>query len=110
MIRAKLFLEGYRDRHSTDALIKAAKAVEPSRFRSQGDPEDEMRQCGRVLAFACTVLVACHGLPRANRPDAPQVGQTASGLSPCRAIDDRAPVSLSDFRGKKVLLIQFASW
>ena len=27
MIRAKLFLEGYRDRHTTDALIRAAKAV-----------------------------------------------------------------------------------
>jgi peroxiredoxin len=28
VIRAKLFLEGYRDRHTTDALIEAAKAVE----------------------------------------------------------------------------------
>ena len=28
VIRAKLFLEGYRDRHTADALIKAAKAVE----------------------------------------------------------------------------------
>jgi peroxiredoxin len=27
MIRAKLFLEGYRDRHTTEALITAAKAV-----------------------------------------------------------------------------------
>ena len=27
IIRAKLFLEGYRDRHSTRALIDAAKAV-----------------------------------------------------------------------------------
>lgn len=27
VIRAKLFLEGYRDRHTTDALIEAAKAV-----------------------------------------------------------------------------------
>ena len=27
VIRAKLFLEGYRDRHTTEALIKAAKAV-----------------------------------------------------------------------------------
>jgi peroxiredoxin Q/BCP len=27
VIRAKLFLEGYRDRHTTDALIKAASAV-----------------------------------------------------------------------------------
>jgi peroxiredoxin len=28
VIRAKLFLEGFRDRHTTDALVKAAKAVE----------------------------------------------------------------------------------
>jgi peroxiredoxin len=27
VIRSKLFLEGFRDRHTTDALIKAAKAV-----------------------------------------------------------------------------------
>jgi peroxiredoxin Q/BCP len=27
-IRAKIFLEGYRDRHTTDALIEAAKAVD----------------------------------------------------------------------------------
>ncbi len=27
VIRAKLFLEGYRDRHSTEALVKAARAV-----------------------------------------------------------------------------------
>ena len=28
VIRAKLFLEGFRKRHTTEALIKAAKAVE----------------------------------------------------------------------------------
>jgi peroxiredoxin len=28
VIRAKLFLENFRERHSTDALIKEAKAVE----------------------------------------------------------------------------------
>jgi peroxiredoxin len=28
VIRAKLFLEGYRDRHSTEALLEAAKSVE----------------------------------------------------------------------------------
>jgi peroxiredoxin Q/BCP len=27
VIRSKLFLEGYRDRHTTDALIQAARAV-----------------------------------------------------------------------------------
>jgi peroxiredoxin len=28
VIRAKLFLEGFRDRHTTDVFIKAAKAVD----------------------------------------------------------------------------------
>ena len=28
VIRFKLFLEGYRDRHSTDALVKAAKSFD----------------------------------------------------------------------------------
>lgn len=28
VIRAKIFLDGYRERHTTDALIGAAKAVE----------------------------------------------------------------------------------
>jgi peroxiredoxin len=28
VIRAKLFLEGYRDRHTTEALVTAAKAIE----------------------------------------------------------------------------------
>jgi peroxiredoxin len=28
VIRAKLFLEGYRDRHTTDALIEAARAID----------------------------------------------------------------------------------
>ena len=27
VIRAKLFLEGYRERHTTDALIEAAKSI-----------------------------------------------------------------------------------
>ncbi len=27
VIRAKLFLEGYRERHSTEALVKAAQAI-----------------------------------------------------------------------------------
>jgi hypothetical protein len=27
VIRAKIFLEGFRDRHTTEALLKAARAV-----------------------------------------------------------------------------------
>ena len=40
---------------------------------------------------------------------APQVGQPhADFVLP--SVADRAPVALSDFRGKKVLLVHFASW
>jgi hypothetical protein len=62
-----------------------------------------------VFAFAtCGMLL---GLPsRASAaPYAPKVGQRHPDFT-LPTIGDRAPVSLSNFRGKKVLLIQFASW
>ena len=40
---------------------------------------------------------------------APKVGEKHPDFTLPR-INDGAPVSLSNFRGKKVLLIQFASW
>ena len=40
---------------------------------------------------------------------APQVGQRHPDFT-LPEIGGRKPVSLSDYRGKKVLLIQFASW
>ena len=40
---------------------------------------------------------------------APKVGEKHPDFTLPR-IDGGAPVSLSNFRGKKVLLIQFASW
>jgi peroxiredoxin len=40
---------------------------------------------------------------------APKVGEKHPDFT-LPSIDDGAPVSLSNFRGKKVLLIQFASW
>jgi len=40
---------------------------------------------------------------------APKVSQRHPDFT-LPSIGDRAPVSLSDFRGKKVLLIHFASW
>ena len=39
----------------------------------------------------------------------PKVGERHPDFT-LPTIGDRTPVSLSDFRGKKVLLIQFASW
>ena len=43
------------------------------------------------------------------RPYAPKVGQRHADFT-LADIATGKPVSLSDFRGKKVLMIQFASW
>jgi peroxiredoxin len=40
---------------------------------------------------------------------APKVGERHPDFT-LPTIGDRKPISLSSFRGKKVLLIQFASW
>ncbi len=42
-------------------------------------------------------------------PYAPKVGERHPDFT-LPTIDHRTPTSLSSFRGKKVLLIQFASW
>jgi hypothetical protein len=42
-------------------------------------------------------------------PYAPKVGERHFDFT-LPTIGDRKPVSLSSFRGKKLLLIQFASW
>lgn len=47
--------------------------------------------------------------PALAADDSPQVGSRHVSFS-LPAIDDGRPVSLSELRGKKVLLIQFASW
>jgi hypothetical protein len=56
--------------------------------------------CGMILGSTSRASAA---------PYAPKVGQRHPDFTLPR-IDDRTPVSLSNFRGKKVLLIQFASW
>ena len=48
-------------------------------------------------------------LGSASAQYAPQVATQHTDFRLPR-ISDRKPVSLSDYRGKKVLLIQFASW
>ena len=65
----------------------------------------------RSLAFALATFGMLLGSPsRASAaPYAPKVGQRHPDFT-LPTIGDRAPVSLSNFRGKKVLLIQFASW
>jgi hypothetical protein len=65
----------------------------------------------RKLAFtlaACGILLASTSRAWA-RPYAPKVGERHPDFT-LPTIGDRIPVSLSNFRGKKVLLIQFASW
>ena len=54
---------------------------------------------------AAVCAVAAGGSPAAP----PAVGDRHPDFT-LPAVADGKPVSLSDFRGKKVLLIQFASW
>ncbi len=60
-----------------------------------------------ALATSGLILATASWAPAASY--APKVGQRHPDFT-LPAIGDHRPVSLSDFRGKKVLLIQFASW
>jgi hypothetical protein len=61
------------------------------------------------LTLACAGLIAGFAPAASAGPYAPRVGTRHPDFTLPR-IDDRTPISLSDLRGKKVLLIQFASW
>ena len=66
-----------------------------------------MRKLALTLA-ACGILLG--STSRAGAASyAPKVGERHPDFT-LPTIGDRTPVSLSNFRGKKVLLIQFASW
>ena len=66
-----------------------------------------MRKLALAIA-ACGMMLGSTG--RASAASyAPKVGEKHPDFTLPR-INDGAPVSLSNFRGKKVLLIQFASW
>ena len=66
-----------------------------------------MRNLALALA-ACGIMLG--STSRASAASyAPKVGERHPDFT-LPTIGDRTPVSLSDFRGKKVLLIQFASW
>ena len=56
--------------------------------------------CGMILGSTSHASAASY---------APKVGERHPDFT-LPTIGDRTPVSLSNFRGKKVLLIQFASW
>ncbi len=59
-----------------------------------------LASCGLMLGSAFHASAASY---------APKVGERHPDFT-LPTIGDRTPVSLSNFRGKKVLLIQFASW
>jgi hypothetical protein len=56
-----------------------------------------------------TAIVLAAAAPAPAAPYAPRVGQRHPDFT-LPDIATSKPVSLSDFRGKKVLLIHFASW
>lgn len=60
----------------------------------------------RAISLALLALGAGPALAAAA---APRVGQRHPDFT-LPAIRDRNPVSLADYRGKKVLLVHFASW
>ena len=66
----------------------------------------------RTLPFATALIATCAFLSVSaygNEYYQPVVGETHADFVLPR-IDNRQPVWLSQFRGQKVLLIQFASW
>jgi hypothetical protein len=62
-----------------------------------------------TIALATSGFLVGSSVTASPAPYAPKVGQRHSDFT-LPMIGDRAPVSLSDFRGKKVLLIHFSSW
>jgi hypothetical protein len=62
-----------------------------------------------ALAMATCVILLGSTSRASAASSAPEVGQSHPDFT-LPTIGDRTPVSLSSFRGKKVLLIQFASW
>jgi hypothetical protein len=60
------------------------------------------------LCLAISIVLAMTATAHAD-PYAPKVGQRHPDFT-LPEISGSKPVSLSDFRGKKVLLIHFASW
>jgi peroxiredoxin len=62
-----------------------------------------------ALAFATYGMILGSTARDSAASYAPKVGERHPDFT-LPTIGDRTPVSLSNFRGKKVLLIQFASW
>jgi hypothetical protein len=62
-----------------------------------------------ALSLAICGMMLCSASRAPATRYAPKIGERHPDFT-LPAINDRAPVSLSNFRGKKVLLIEFASW
>lgn len=69
--------------------------------------EHAMRRTGLQFVAATVTLLGANMTFAAGYP--PRVGQPHPDFT-LPNIEDRAPVSLAQYRGRKVLLIQFASW
>jgi hypothetical protein len=63
----------------------------------------------KVLSLQLFAAIASLATPLAADRYDPRLGERHVDFT-LPAIDDGQPVSLEQFRGKKVLLIQFASW
>lgn len=63
----------------------------------------------RVPAVWLLGVVTAVGSPIVAADETSQVGSPHAAFT-LPTIDDGRPISLQQFRGKKVLLIQFASW
>ena len=64
--------------------------------------------CKRLATWICAGVAFWTSAAHAEGY-APQVGRSHPDLV-LPSLTDRTPVSLSQFRGRKVLLIHFASW
>ena len=69
----------------------------------------ERRAATVNLATAILFAVAVGAASNSSAAYQPRVGQLHADFVLPR-IDTREPISLSQFRGKKVLLVHFASW
>ncbi len=63
----------------------------------------------RIEPFLVMLVVLAAATPSDAVPYEPKVGQRHADFTLPNTATGK-PVALSDFRGKKVLLIQFASW
>jgi hypothetical protein len=89
-----------------DALYRGPPTQNKTQyFRITPSPGEPM---SRSLVFSLLAVAAMASSGRAATY-APQLGRRHADFT-LPAIDDGRPVALSQFRGKKVLLIHFASW